>query len=230
MKLSSDLKAFEERLSYKFKNSNHLLEAVTHPSTSSPSRRDNQRLEFLGDRVLGLVISDALLKEDDEASEGLLAPRFNALVRKECCAEVAEEIDLGSVLKLGRSEMLSGGRRKKTLLGDAIEAVIAAVFLDGGFEASQKVVLRHWGKRISKVKTLARDPKTELQEWAQSCGFPPPKYSLISRKGPDHQPVFVIEARLDNGLSIEASAGNKRDAEKVAATTLLQKIRERKND
>ena len=230
MKLSSDLKAFEERLGYKFNNPSPLLEAVTHPSTSSPSRRDNQRLEFLGDRVLGLVISDALLKEDDEASEGLLAPRFNALVRKECCAEVAEEIDLGSVLKLGRSEMLSGGRRKKTLLGDAIEAVIAAVFLDGGFEAAQKVVLRHWGRRISKVKTLTRDPKTELQEWAQSCGFPPPKYSLISRKGPDHQPVFVIEARLDNGLFIEASAGNKRDAEKVAATTLLQKIKDRKND
>ena len=230
MKLSSDLKAFEERLGYKFNNPSPLLEAVTHPSTSSPSRRDNQRLEFLGDRVLGLVISDALLKEDDEASEGLLAPRFNALVRKECCAEVAEEIDLGTVLKLGRSEMLSGGRRKKTLLGDAIEAVIAAVFLDGGFEAAQKMVLRHWDRRISKVKTLARDPKTELQEWAQSCGFPPPKYSLISRKGPDHQPVFVIEARLDNGLFIEASAGNKRDAEKVAATALLQMIKDSKND
>lgn len=230
MKLSRDLKAFEERLGYKFKNPSPLLEAVTHPSTSSPSRRDNQRLEFLGDRVLGLVISDALLKEDDEASEGLLAPRLNALVRKECCAEVAEEIDLGSVLKLGRSEMLSGGRRKKTLLGDAIEAVIAAVFLDGGFEAAQKMVLRHWDRRISKVKTLARDPKTELQEWAQSCGFPPPKYSLISRKGPDHQPVFVIEARLENGLSMKASAGNKRDAEKVAATTLMQQIRDRKND
>ena len=230
MKLSSDLNAFEERLGYKFKNPSPLIEALTHSSTSSPSRRDNQRLEFLGDRVLGLIISCALLKDDDQASEGLLAPRFNALVRKECCAEVAEEIDLGPVLKLGRSEMLSGGRRKKTLLGDAIEAVIAAVFLDGGFEAAQKVVLRHWSGRISNVKTLARDPKTELQEWAQSCGFPPPKYSLMSRKGPDHQPVFVIEARLENGLFIEASAGNKRDAEKDAAATLLQKIKDRKND
>ena len=230
MKLSSNLKAFEGRLGYKFKDRNPLLEAVTHPSTSSPSRRDNQRLEFLGDRVLGLVISDALLKNDDKASEGILAPRFNALVSKECCAEVAEEIDLGTVLKLGRSEMLSGGRRKKTLLGDAIEAVIAAVFLDGGFEAAQKVVLRHWGRRISKVNSLARDPKTELQEWAQSYGFPPPKYSLMSREGPDHQPVFVIEARLENGLFMKASAGNKRDAEKVAATALLQMIKGSKND
>ena len=230
MKLSSDLNAFEERLGYKFKNPSPLIEAVTHSSTSSPSRRDNQRLEFLGDRVLGLVVSDALLKNDDKASEGILAPRFNALVSKECCAEVAEEIDLGTVLKLGRSEMLSGGRRKKTLLGDAIEAVIAAVFLDGGFEAAQKVVLRHWGRRISKVNSLARDPKTELQEWAQSYGFPPPKYSLMSREGPDHQPVFVIEARLENGLFMKASAGNKRDAEKVAATALLQMIKGSKND
>ena len=228
MKLSSDLKAFQERLGYRFKNPAPLLEAVTHPSMSSVSRRDNQRLEFLGDRVLGLVISDALLKADEEASEGLIAPRFNALVRKECCAEVAEEIDLGAVIKLGRSEMLSGGRRKKTLLGDAIEAVIAAVFLDGGFEAAQKVVLRHWSARIAGVKALARDPKTELQEWAQSCGFSPPTYTLISRAGPDHQPVFIIEARLENGLFVQATAGNKRDAEKVAATALLQQVKERK--
>jgi len=228
LKLSSDLKAFEERLGYRFKNPAPLLEAVTHPSMSSVSRRDNQRLEFLGDRVLGLIISDALLKADEEASEGLLAPRFNALVRKECCAEVAEEIDLGAVIKLGRSEMLSGGRRKKTLLGDAIEAVIAAVFLDGGFEAAQKVVLRHWSARIAGVKALARDPKTELQEWAQSCGFSPPTYRLIARAGPDHQPVFVIEARLENGLFVQATAGNKRDAEKVAATALLQQIKDRK--
>jgi ribonuclease-3 len=228
LKLSSDLKAFEDRLGYRFKNPAPLLEAVTHPSMSSASRRDNQRLEFLGDRVLGLVISDALLKADEEASEGLLAPRFNALVRKDCCAEVAEEIDLGAVIKLGRSEMLSGGRRKKTLLGDAIEAVIAAVFLDGGFEAAQKVVLRHWSARIAGVKALARDPKTELQEWAQSCGFSPPTYTLISRAGPDHQPVFAIEARLENGLFVQATAGNKREAEKVAATALLQQIKDRK--
>jgi ribonuclease-3 len=106
--------------------------------------------------------------------------------------------------------------------------VIAAVFLDGGFEAAQKVVLRHWSARIAGVKALARDPKTELQEWAQSCGFSPPTYTLISRAGPDHQPVFVIEARLENGLFVQATAGNKREAEKVAATALLQQIKDRK--
>ena len=121
---------------------------MTHASMSSANRDDNQRLEFLGDRVLGLVMAEALLAVDLEASEGQLAPRFNALVRKETCADVAREIDLGHVLKLGRSEMISGGRRKQALLGDAIEAVIAAVYLDGGFEAAKALVLRLWGKRI----------------------------------------------------------------------------------
>ncbi len=228
MKLSAELRAFEERLGYTFKCSNLLVEAITHSSISSKSRRHNQRLEFLGDRVLGLVVSDALLRQDKEAREGLLAPRYNALVRKECCAEVATEIDIGSVLKLGRSEILSGGRRKKALLGDAIEAVIAAVFLDGGFEAARSVVIRHWWSKISSVKTQARDPKTELQEWAQSCGYPPPEYMLISRVGPDHEPIFMIEARIQNGLAITSSAGNKRDAEKAAASALLEQIRERK--
>ena len=228
MKLSGEMRAFEERLGYCFKRPGLLFEAITHASVRSNSRRDNQRLEFLGDRVLGLVISEALLSDDKEAREGLLAPRYNALVRKECCAEVAAEIDIGSILKLGRSEILSGGRRKRALLGDAIEAVIAAVFLDGGFKAARSVVLRHWKNRISSVKTQAPDPKTELQEWAQSCGYPPPDYSLISRIGPDHEPIFMIEARVQNGLAITSSAGNKRDAEKAAASALLEQIRERK--
>ena len=128
MKLSGDLKAFEGRIGHHFASPELLSRAVTHASMSSPNRDDNQRLEFLGDRVLGLVMAEALLALDPTASEGQLAPRFNALVRKETCADVAREIDLGAVLKLGRSEMISGGRRKQALLGDAIEAVIAAVY------------------------------------------------------------------------------------------------------
>src|SRR6056297_3809604 len=127
MKLSGELKAFQTRLGHEFTDPALLVRAVTHSSMSSPTRDDNQRLEFLGDRVLGLVMAEALLEHDRGASEGQLAPRFNALVRKETCAEVAREIDIGAVLKLGRSEMLSGGRRKMALLGDAMEAVIAAV-------------------------------------------------------------------------------------------------------
>ncbi len=224
MKLSADLVAFAKRLGHQFGKPELIVRAVTHSSIVSVHRDDNQRLEFLGDRVLGLVMSDALLKADPAASEGLLAPRYNALVRRETCAAVAREIDMGAVLKLGRSEMKSGGRRKEALLADAMEAVIAAVFLDAGYEAARDMVLRLWGKRISDVKDDARDAKTALQEWAQGRGEPPPDYVEIARTGPDHQPVFTIEARLASGPSEQATAGSKRQAEQAAATALLKKV------
>ena len=224
MKLSSDLRAFEGRIGHEFRESELLLRAVTHASISSPTRPDNQRLEFLGDRVLGLVMSEALLQADPKASEGQLAPRFNALVRKETCADVARELGLGDVLKLGRSEMMSGGRRKEALLGDALEAVIAAVYLDGGFEAARNMVLRLWGKRIHAVETDARDAKTALQEWAQARGLPPPTYSEKSRSGPDHAPIFTVEVRLGNGAAENAAANTKRAAEQTAARALLARM------
>ena len=191
---------------------------------SSPHRDDNQRLEFLGDRVLGLVMSEALLNADPNATEGQLAPRFNALVRKETCADVARQIDLGAVLKLGRSEMLTGGRRKEALLADATEAVIAAVYLDAGFEVARDLVLALWGARIANVEADARDPKTALQEYAQGKGEPPPKYVEVSRSGPDHAPIFTIEARLQSGASEQAQAPSKRQAEQAAAKSLLARV------
>lgn len=224
MKLSADLKAFEGRIGHRFAEPELLLRAVTHSSMSSPTREDNQRLEFLGDRVLGLVMSEALLARDKSATEGQLAPRFNALVRKEACADVAKDIDLGAVLKLGRSEMMSGGRRKQALLGDAMEAVIAAVYLDAGFEAARTMVLRLWGSRIEDVKADARDAKTSLQEWAQARGQKPPKYVETARSGPDHAPVFTIRVELENGESKDATAGSKRQAEQAAAKALLARL------
>ena len=174
MRVSAELKSFQTRIGYGFAKTELLLRAVTHASLSSATRPDNQRLEFLGDRVLGLVMAEALLNADAAASEGQLAPRFNALVRKETCAEIARDIGLGDVLKLGRSEMLSGGRKKDALLGDAMEAVIAAVYLDGGFDAARALILRLWGGRIGAVEQDARDPKSSLQEWAQGRTMPPP--------------------------------------------------------
>ena len=224
MKLSGELKAFQDRLGHAFANPEFLVRAVTHSSMSSPNRDDNQRLEFLGDRVLGLVMAEALLDHDKTAQEGQLAPRFNALVRKETCADVAREIDLGKMLKLGRSEMLSGGRRKQALLGDAMEAVIAAVYRDAGFEAARDVVLRLWGKRVTSVKDDARDAKTALQEWAQARGLQPPVYTETARSGPDHAPQFTIQARLDNGAEANATAGSKRQAEQAAARALLNAV------
>jgi ribonuclease-3 len=215
---------FQARLGHEFADPALLVRALTHSSMSSPNRDDNQRLEFLGDRVLGLVMAEALLAHDGAATEGQLAPRFNALVRKEACADVAREIELGTVLKLGRSEMLSGGRRKLALLGDAMEAVIAAVYVDAGFEAARAMVLRLWGGRIGAVKEDARDAKTALQEWAQARGLPPPDYAETARSGPDHAPVFTIEARLQSGEQASATAGSKRQAEQAAARALLDRL------
>lgn len=224
MKISAELKAFEGRLGYQFSRVELLVRAVTHSSMSTPNRDDNQRLEFLGDRVLGLVMAEALFKADPNAAEGTLAPRFNALVRKETCADVARQIDLGDVLKLGRSEMLSGGRRKEALLADAMEAVIAAVYQDAGFETAQALVQRLWGDRVTSVKEDARDAKTALQEFAQSKKQQPPSYTVKDRSGPDHAPVFTIRVELQSGESEQATAGSKRNAEQAAAAALLKRL------
>jgi ribonuclease-3 len=224
VKLAAEIREFEARLGHEFTQPDLLLRALTHPSIGTPTRPDNQRLEFLGDRVLGLSIAQALLAQDRAAREGQLAPRFNALVRKETCAEVAREIGLGEVLRLGRSEMLTGGRRKEALLADALEAVIAAVHVDAGFEAAQALVLRLWGARIAGVDADARDAKTTLQEWAQGRGLPPPAYEEAGRDGPPHLPVFTITATLANGERATAQAGSKRAAEQAAAAELLARM------
>ena len=223
---SVDIEKFEQRLGYAFKDPKYLLEALTHPSFSLTNRSDNQRLEFIGDRVLGLIVAEAIAKQDPNASEGKLAPRFNALVRKEACSGVAQEIDLGLVLKLGRSEMITGGRRKNAVLGDAMEAVLAAIYLDGGFQAAKDIILQLWEKRISSVELDARDSKTRLQEWAQARRLEPPIYTLIDRMGPDHSPIFNIEVELKTGEKVSAQAGNKRDAEQNAAKMLLKILKD----
>ena len=223
-RLSAEMANFALRLGHDFRRPELLQRALTHASIGSKTRPDNQRLEFLGDRVLGLVMSEALLSADRGATEGQLAPRFNALVRKETCAEVAREVDLGAVLRLGRSEMLTGGRRKEALLADGMEAVIAAVYLDAGLDAAREVVLRLWGERLQSVESDARDAKTMLQEWAQGHGAPPPDYAEVAREGPPHAPRFTIEVRLATGETARASAGSKRQAEQAAARALLDTL------
>ena len=224
MSANPALQRFSERLGYRFKDEGLLMQALTHASAARNKEHDNQRLEFLGDRVLGLTISQALFEADRGAREGQLAPRFNALVRKEACAEVAEQIDLGEALMLGRSEMRSGGRRKVALLGDAMEAVIAAVYLDSGFSTAQALILRLWGSRIFTAQDRAADPKSSLQEWAQARGLPTPVYTDISRSGPDHQPVFIVEAALENGHAARGEAPSKKTAQVQAAAALLNEI------
>lgn len=222
---SADIAAFARRLGHDFARPELLVRALTHGSIASPTRPDNQRLEFLGDRVLGLAMAEALLAADRGASEGQLAPRLNALVRGETCAEIAREIGLGEVLKLGRSEMLSGGRRKEALLADALEAVLAAVYLDAGWEAARALTLRLWGDRLRRVEPDARDAKTVLQEWAQAQGMPPPRYEMVDRSGPDHAPRFRIAVTLADGRAAEAEgAGTKRAIEQAAAQAMLGQL------
>jgi ribonuclease-3 len=227
VKPGRDIIAFAERIGHRFADPALLVAALTHGSIASPARPDNQRLEFLGDRVLGLAIAEAVLAHDPAAREGDLAPRFNALVRRETCAAVALATGLGEVLRLGRSEMLSGGRHKEALLADAMEAVIAAVYLDAGFEAARALVLRLWGGRIAAAGGDARDAKTSLQEWAQARGLPPPDYVETAREGPSHAPMFSIEVRLASGESARAQAGAKRTAEQAAARILLERLEQK---
>lgn len=225
MKVAGDLREFMARLGHDFARPELLVRALTHGSVASATRPDNQRLEFLGDRILGLTIAEALFRADKAASEGQLAPRYNALVRGETCADIAREIGLGDVLKLGRSEMMSGGRRKEALLADAMEAVLAAIYLDAGFEVAQSVVLRLWASRLDNVEDDARDAKTALQEWAQAKGMPPPKYEVTDRKGPDHAPEFEITVTLDDGRrAVAQGQGTKRSIEQQAASIMLKDI------
>jgi ribonuclease III len=219
VKLSRGMAEAAARLGHDFARPELLVEAMTHPSMGGG--RHNQRLEFLGDRVLGLVIAEALLAQDPAAAEGELAPRLNALVRKEACAEVARAVDLGPALRIGRSEMLSGGRRKQALLGDAMEAVIAAVYLDAGFAAARDLVLRLWCPRIAAVRVQDLDAKTAIQEWAQARGMQPPSYLDLGREGPDHSPVFTVEARLEDGRDGRGEGASKRAAQQAAAAALL---------
>ena len=225
MKLSEILRAFSERIGYSFDNSELLITAVTHSSFSTITRSDNQRLEFLGDRVLGLVIAQFLIDQDPSAPEGILAPRFNAMVRKETCAEIARKINLGGILKLGNSEMISGGRRKEAILGDSMEALIAAVYLDGGFEVVQKFILNLWKDKLDKVEPDAKDSKTALQEFVQSLGHHPPLYQVLDKSGPDHAPIFKVSVSLKSGETGVAVANSKRKAEQGAAKNLLDGIK-----
>jgi len=224
MRLSKETADFQNRLGYSFRDPGLLVSALTHPSLAGPSRPSNQRLEFLGDRILNLIVAEALFNADQVATEGVLAPRYNALVRKETCAELAAAIGVGTVLRLGRTETVSGGRRKRAALADALEAVIAAVYLDGGYAEARRVVLALYGGRIDAVPDDAKDSKSALQEWAQARGQPLPDYVEISRSGPSHALVFTVEARLTSGETATASAPTKRAAEQAAAKTLLDRL------
>ncbi len=215
----------ERILGCKFRDRDLLVRALTHGSVrqSASKRIDNERLEFLGDRVLGLVVAEHLHKSLPDVREGDLARRFNALVCGETCADVGKDIELGQYLILSSSEADNGGREKETILADAVEAVLGAVFLDRGFEIAKRAVHAIWGERLDEIRTTKVDPKSALQEWAQSQNLRLPRYSEISRSGPDHNPCFTAEVIVDGKQPQRGEGSSKRSAQQAAARLLLER-------
>jgi ribonuclease III len=216
-------RALTDALGHEFKQPDLLEQALTHPSAAA--KATYERLEFLGDRVLGLVIADMVYGVYPDEAEGSLAKRFAALVRKETLVRVAESIGLGQHLHISRSEADQGGRGSRNLLADACEAVIAALFLDGGFDVARRFVERHWQPLLAEQSEPPQDAKTALQEWAQGQGLPLPAYRLIASEGPAHDPVFDIEVSLPQREPARGRGRSRRAAESDAAGVLLRLLR-----
>jgi ribonuclease-3 len=213
--------ALEQRIGYAFANRDLLLTALTHSSAVSDATASYQRLEFLGDRVLALIISEMLIEAFPRAPEGELAQRLAALVRNEACAEVARGLDLGEAIRLGGGEAQSGGRRKAAILGDACEAVIGAIYLDGGLEPARRFIVDNWRARMLAATKIVRDAKTTLQEWAQGRGLAAPAYAIVARSGPDHAPRFEVEVNVAGLPPRRGQGRTRREAEQEAAAAAL---------
>jgi ribonuclease-3 len=218
------LDALEQKLGHRFSDPDLLKRALTHASANALV--SNERLEFLGDRVLGLIVSEKLHALYPEDAEGALALKFNALARGAACARAADAAGLAEHIILAQSERASGGRQKPAILSGACEAVIAALYLDGGMAAARAFVERYWTPMFETLSADMRDAKTRLQEWAQAPGRSggAPVYNLIGREGPDHAPRFVVEASAGGLPPERGEGGSKREAEQDAAAKLLTKV------
>ena len=219
-----DLKKLQERIGYKFRDKLLLHEALTHASAAYGKKgvADYERLEFLGDRVLGLAIAEYLFHRFPNSPEGSLARRFNNLVCKETFAEIAEEISLGLYLKLGESEAMAGGRRKRTILADSCEALLGAIYIDGGWEPVKEVINTFWEPRAEESAAIPLDAKTALQEWVQGQGKTKlPHYSKIASTGPDHAPFFIYEVSVEGLEPARGEGRSRRAAERAAAEAIL---------
>lgn len=215
------MSSLDSQLGHTFSDPSLLKLALSHASIGALS---NERLEFLGDRVLGLIVSERLYADFPDIDEGGLAVRLNALVRREACAKAGEAAGLSPYLIMAASESGSGGRKKSAILAGACEAMIAALYLDGGFEAAKQFVLRYWEEQFQSLKPELRDAKTALQEWTQSGALPnraQPSYGVKERLGPDHAPVFTVEVRVPGYDPQRGEGTSKREAEQNAARSML---------
>jgi ribonuclease-3 len=217
--MSSDL---QKNIGYEFRDVTLLDMALTHASVQKKTY-DNERLEFLGDRVLGLVLADILYRANPSEKEGALARRHGALVQQSSLVAVAKNLDLGSVVRAA-----GNSRENAALLADAAEALIGAIYLDGGYAAAEKFIVVQWEKMLQDQQQPPEDPKTALQEWAQERGLPLPEYKVVAKSGSDHEPVFTIEVSVKDHDATSATAANKRLAEKEAAGKMLEQVRSAK--
>lgn len=213
----------EEALGHRFQNPDLLNQSLTHRSAAEDPLRSNERLEFLGDRVLGLVIAQMLMARFPDADEGEMSRRLTALVRREALAEVAERIDLASHVVFGPSDAKSG-RENPGLLANACEAVIGALFVDGGLDAARSFIERAWRVLVDDGEGAERDAKTRLQEWAQGRGRSLPRYEVTDREGPAHAPQFMVTVTVDGEAPATGEGASKRAAEQAAAAALLERL------
>lgn len=213
----------ERRIGHAFSDRDLFERALTHASVGDGSRkvRHNERLEFLGDRVLGLLTAERLLALDPDSREGILSPRLAQLVNGKACARVARRIGLGEALRMAGSASKIGARENDTVLGDACEALIAALYIDGGLEAARAFFLKWWSDEFENSDPGAKDVKNHLQEWAQARGLGLPHYEVVARTGPDHAPVFVVKVTVEGYPDETGSGRSRQDAEKAAALCML---------
>jgi ribonuclease-3 len=222
--VASNAQQLQDRLQYQFSDQTLLTLALSHRSCGS---KNNERLEFLGDAVLGLTVSNFLFQRFPEAREGDLSRIRSQIVRAESLAEVARSLDLGPELLLGQGEMKSGGHRRDSILGDTVEALIGAIYLDKGMSAAEQSVVNWFADKLNAVTldTPVKDPKTALQEWLQARGKPLPEYVVVKTQGEDHSRLFTISCKIANIESAaEATASSRRKAEQLVAEELLKQL------
>ncbi|MTI09014.1 ribonuclease III [Curvivirga aplysinae] len=222
--MSIDYTPFFEALGVTLSDKKRLTRALTHKSASHGRDLGYERLEFLGDRVLGLCVADMLMDAFPKEPEGALSRRLNALVRQETLAEVALEISLPNYVILGKAEEESGARHNPAILSDIVEAVIAAIYKEQGLEEARKFIHKYLEKRLENTAKPPKDAKSALQEWAMARKMPLPAYTMTDRSGPDHAPIFTIEVALPGREAVSAQGETKRVAEQKAATTMLEKL------
>jgi ribonuclease-3 len=222
------MRDIEESLEYIFDNKKLLEEALAHPSITRINEDDSffnyERLEFLGDSVLGLIIAELLIKKYKNEKEGALAKRQSGLIKGEAVANIARELNLGKYIKMTAGEESMGGRNNDSNLENSLEAIIGAIYLDGGLEPSRKFIVNHWANLVDDMKEPPKDPKTSLQELLQSRKLPIPEYIVVDASGPSHYPVFTIRLEVAGYESVCASGKSKKKAEKKVAKMMLEQI------